>query len=1523
MSPLLTSPKGQSQSQSQGQGQSKLNNVLSNIAKQCKTTPDQVADVYPCTPLQQGLITLSVTSPGSYTAQHIFKLQASVDQSRMKDAWTTVFSQHAILRTRIITVGENAMQVVLKQGPQWADCSDLQAYLAADAAIPLQLGETLSRLAISDTHVVWSAHHSVYDGFSVELVLRDVAAVYGGGDILARPSYRQFIQRTYTAKQKALTEAFWKEKSVHVEDVDVFPRLPAAYRPQPNSVYEHEVVLSIDGPSSVTLSTIANAAWALVQASHLGAEEVTFGTTLSGRNANMPDIDKVVGPTLATVPVLLSTNRNQSISEFLKSTQTYFTAIIPHQQIGLQNLKRLSPQTAALCNFQTLFAFQPGGGMAETQTPYAHLFATENKDKVDAAFFNYALTFQCSLAGSGELRVMASYDDNVLSRAQMERLVLQFEHVVSQLLSSNDLDRLSEIQLVSPQDLAQLDIWDKEAERYEELLPLDAIHRHVVSRPNAMAVASWDGTLIYAELDDLATRLACWLVQTQNVGPETVVPICFHRSQWMIVSILAVLKAGGAFLLLDPIYPESRLAYMIEMVQARTILVSESTKDKFINFSGNILAVDAAWFSSHTNTSLPIKMQSLSPDRAMYLVFTSGSTGQPKGVIVTHASYASSAAGHIPALGITASTRQLFFASPAFDLSIYETVSSLMAGATICVPSEEDRNGSVAPVIRNMDVTLISLTSSYARHLKPEDVPGLQTLALVGEPLARDVQRVWADKVTLLNAYGPAECSVVSTVKRPVTRDSTPANIGHTVAGRAWVVHPADHDILLPIGATGELLIEGNHLARGYLTDDDKTAAAYIYNPHWSGLSGRRFYKTGDLVHFDLDGSLIFEGRKDTQVKIRGQRVEVAEVEFHVSKLFPKAAGVAVEVLKAESEHNVQLVAFLFCDELTWDSDAERILQRLSDGKIGTMSHIKQRLETVMPYHMVPTRYQLWPAMPTSLAGKLDRKALKEELRTPSGKVLELDETSATFPAIEATNTVALRLNKKILSLAPEQKTSALEGRDFPLSILGLDSIQLISIVTFIRTEYGAKMTVGTLYDLKLTITGLAAMITTPENGTASTHAPLNLSKELQNVYADLTRRSESAKVKRRVFLTGATGLLGTQILRQLLLDPSVQRVIVHVRATSAEKGLERVVASAKLAKWWDPSYGSRLECWAGDLGLPQLGLTAEQWRMLCGQSEARDSITAIIHNGAAVQWQAPYHALKAVNVDSTVDLLSAVSQWRADEAGSFTFVSGGLKRSPGQSLDSFLKALEQANGYSQSKFVAEELVSRFAREQSKHRISIVRPGWIVGNEVDAVPNTDDFLWKLVQACLAIGAYPDTGGEMWLAVADAEEVATRILGAAFSTTSTGASLAGAAGAAGAIVENVESGTTVSRFWEVIQQHANMPLKAMDAEGWKKAAEEFVARQSSTAKQAAFLPVLAMLQDPSMEFGVQPPALSKTDGGSSGSKRVDGALGSNVRVLVEAGFFKSSDVSSGSGSGGKVVNVFSRTRVNEGRAGVVV
>lgn len=698
-----------------------------------------------------------------------------------------------------------------------------------------------------------------------------------------------------------------------------------------------------------------------------------------------------------------------------------------------------------------------------------------------------------------------------------------------------------------------------------------------------------------------------------------------------------------------------------------------------------------------------------------------------------------------------------------------------------------------------------------------------------------------------------------------------------------WIVDPMDYDRLVPIGAVGELLVEGPIVGSGYLNNPDKTAASFIPSPRWAKPSPgttiqKRFYKTGDLVRYDEDGSLIFQGRQDTQVKIRGQRVEIAEIEYHLAQLFPLAAGSAVELLQLEGNKSQELVAFIFCGDDIWKRSKHKDQTSLFPllGVLPTVEGvpgIKAQLGKTLPRYMIPTRYQLWASVPTSLSGKLNRKQLQAELRNPGERAtaIELHEPTSGFHSIGPTNLIALRLNKKILSFVLGESGTSLIDRDFPLSMLSLDSIQLIILVAFIRNEFDVKVAVATLYDPRLTVTGLAAKISGCQQNRNGERAEvflpvLDLSTEIQDIYHQFTWQSKSLRLRKRGFLTGATGLLGSQTLRQLLDDPSVDKVVVHVRASTTSEAVKRVVSTATLAQWWSPSYLDRIECIPGDLSAPRLGVQAEKWRMLCNIGiRPEEKLTAIGHNGAAVHWQAPYQSLKPINVGSTVDLLAALDQW--DQPGSFTFISGGLQRSTSQNKRTFMEILQQSNGYSQTKFVAEELVTMFANRQSAHHVSIVRPGLIIGTEKEGIPNVDDFQWKLVQVCLRMGVYPMDEGHLWLPVAGVDEVATAILASTFELTPQNA--------INPSVVDVETGVTVSQFWELVQDTLGVTLESMKPEAWKQVAERFLDPDDS------FRPLLAIVQESRQGFGAQKP--------DSAENLRPGVIRRNVQTLADIGF----------------------------------
>ncbi|KAL8877067.1 MAG: hypothetical protein Q9198_004846 [Flavoplaca austrocitrina] len=977
------------------------------------------------------------------------------------------------------------------------------------------------------------------------------------------------------------------------------------------------------------------------------------------------------------------------------------------------------------------------------------------------------------------------------------------------------------------------------------------------------------------------------------------------------------------------------------------VLVSRMCHDLFPTVASKRLTIDERFFAeedllSQASTSPEESyLDAMSVEKAMYVVFTSGSTGEPKGVIVSHGSYCTGAMAHNPYYELGPGSRYLLFGSPAFDLYIHEIVSTLMAGGCICVPSGDDQMGDITGVIRSMDVNTASFTSSFARQIDPQDVPGLKILALVGEALAKDQQEAWADRVCLLNSYGPSECSVITNIHKGVTKSSDTTNIGPVIAGSGWIVDRNDHDRLLPLGAPGELLIEGPLLGRGYLNDPEKTAAAFIENPRWaSGSAGRtrRFYKTGDVVRYGADGSLVLEGRKDTQVKIRGQRVELGEVEYQLGKLFPNASGVAV--VYSRRDETSELIAMVSCGGI-WDTTAERngLLPQLADASISTLPDIKARLGKTLPRHMVPARCVLVPDLPILPSGKRDRKKLQQVLKDPDIHYHEIHEFSVTIPYIEPDNRIAEQLSDKLVNLSAAKdsdRAAALSRRDLSLSSLDLDSIQLINLLSFIRKEFDVSLSIALLYEDSLTISALAKVISdhrsglTAHNGNQRT----DLSSEVQNAYKRLLTSTEPPSytaapqlltTKRTVFLTGATGYLGSEILRQLVTFASIQKVIVHVRAATAGKALERIIRAATLSKWWSSCYVSRIECWPGDLGAPNLGLPAPQWKILTGDCGPDERISGIIHNGAAVQWQAPYAALKAVNVGSTIALLSATR--RSPFPISFTYVSGGVKSSSDGERGSLAADIAKANGYSQTKYVSEELVAKYAREgdgkKGHHAFHIMRPGLIVGTEEHGVPNTDDFLWRLVQACYTVGGYPKPETGVWLAVADVREVAAAsVLGMSRFFSS------GSGEQQKLDVTEIEAGVLVQDFWAIVTEELGARIKAVDGEEWVGRIKDML---EQLEEEHPYRPLVAMLEEGSFGLGSQRVMAKKNrvDGTeeemaeeATSDERVCKATRKNLKVLKSAGFFgavsehTSLDAISGVS---EQVATFGRTVLGKGRS----
>lgn len=1043
-------------------------------AQLCSIPESTVQDIYPCTPLQDGLMALSIKNHGSYVSQSVYRLPVDIDIGRFKTSWEAVFKQVDILRTRIIedVTSSSLLQVVVDESIQWYCEPELEKYLEKDRKHPVGLGKELVRFALAglvstSQYFIWTIHHTLYDGWSKDLILNAVHAHYQGIETTQLAPFKQFIHHLGTFNSNASAK-FWRSQLSQTFQ-NHFPSLPSVdYQAQTDRRDFHRVkfLRAQRATSSITSSTIIRAAWAIIVGRYSSTNDVVYGTILSGRHANGFPIESIVGPTITTVPVRCRIDKSASVVSFLKQVQQDAAEIFAHEQYGLQNIRRLGPEVQEASNFQNLLIVNG----VQAETPDSNLFNECAIPGHQADFLTYPLTIECTPSSDG-LEVVAQYDSRLISSEQISRLVKQFEHVLGQLAAESPQAIVNDVEIISSQDKLDILNWNSQPLERTERCVHHLVEERAHTQPNAVAVCSWDGQLTYAELDETSNRLANHLIEI-GVRASVIVPFCFSKSIWAVVATLAILKAGGCFVAIDPTHPTSRLETIIAETKA-TISIMEPKHARILQYlTKNTIVLDNAFIDSLPMTEEHPKSD-VSPQDPAVVVFTSGSTGVPKGIVLEHAALSSSIAAHGPILQINTASRVLQFASYTFDVSIGEMFTTLIMGGCVCIPSDEDRLNNLAGAINSLSVNWANLTPSVATLIDPDETPHLKTLVLSGEAPTSENVSTWSTKVHLINIYGPAECSIWSMCLPVVEENSQATNIGYGVGSRSWVVDVDDNHRLAPVGCVGELLIEGPILARGYLNDDKKTASSFISHPDWlrnaSESSSYRAYKTGDLVRYNPDGSVIYIGRKDMQVKLHGQRIELPEIEHQIA-----ASTLTSQVMVALPGSGLcknQLVAVLTLKELPptlangeeWMSP---IVNTIVTSRVSTLSELAS--QTLPPY-MIPSLWVVVYKMPLGTSGKLHRKQILERLETIDKNTLDkISSITATriIQAPESRNELLLQ------SVWSQVLNVQIDDANKSFFSLGGDSITAMQVVSRCRKE-GIAVTVQDIIRCK-TISKLA-----------------------------------------------------------------------------------------------------------------------------------------------------------------------------------------------------------------------------------------------------------------------------------------------------------------------------------------------------------------------------------------------------------------------------------------------------------------
>jgi amino acid adenylation domain-containing protein len=569
---------------------------------------------------------------------------------------------------------------------------------------------------------------------------------------------------------------------------------------------------------------------------------------------------------------------------------------------------------------------------------------------------------------------------------------LHFFAPILDTLFSNPNRKLLDFLSVSQDELEELWKWNSPMPPDMQVCHHDMISEQAAKLAEKTAIEAWDGNLTYQQVEEYSTSLAQNL-RLLDDAPNQIIPLLFEKSRWTIVAVLAIMKAGACFALLDPAQPEGRLRSITQQINASLFICarSQSTLAARIAPSATIIPISESKFDKvykpyaeqQPKTTLP----KVSPSARMYVQFTSGSTGLPKGCIISHGQYTSGAVPRAYNVGYRQHSRVLDFASYAFDVCIDSMLCTLANGGTLCTPSEDRRMNDLSGAMRDLRVTFAGMTPSVARTLDVDILDHLDSIALGGEGVSASDATSWGRKTRVVNAYGPSETTVGATINPDVGAKSY-ITMGKATGCALWLTEPSDHNKLVPIGAVGELLIEGPIVGDGYLNNPAKTKEVFIEDPEFlkqgsKTIPGRhgRIYKTGDLVRYDPDGNgeIIFVGRQDQQVKLRGQRIELAEIEYNMQKHLPPDCQLATEVIKPGGSGEPTLVAFLVEQKKNGMRHLDgNIFGSFSNKFQAALQKMTQELFKDLPGYMVPSAYiPLWK-MPLLVSCKTDRKRLRE-----------------------------------------------------------------------------------------------------------------------------------------------------------------------------------------------------------------------------------------------------------------------------------------------------------------------------------------------------------------------------------------------------------------------------------------------------------------------------------------------------------------------------------------------------------------
>ncbi len=1264
----------------------------------------------------------------TYNIPMLWEVKGKLDLNKLEKVLKEIIKRHDSFRTYFALIDGEPVQKIYEQvefkiAYKNAKEDEVQA-IANEFIKPFELNKApLLRggvIKISDERqiLILDTHHIIFDGMSMGVFEKEFSTLYLDGKLQAlNIHYKDFSEwQRNLMKTEVIQEQkkYWLSK--FKEEIPVlnlqtdYKRLNCKSFEGNNVRFKIEKQLTekltkVIKDNGVTLYMLLFAAYNVLLFRYTGQEDIIVGTPVAGRTH--PDLKNLMGMFVNTVAMRNYPKGEKTFKEFLFEIRETALGAFENEEYQFEELVsnlNIPRDNARNPLFDVVFVLENmniEGVKVEGLEFKPYAFETKTSK------FDFSLIAKKE---EGEIKFNFEYCTKLFKKETIERLAEHYVNILKAIAENLEV-KLSEVNIISEYEKRQLLIdFNNAKEEYPRLKTIvDLFEEQVKRTPQNTVVVYRNNSITYEELNEKSNKLAR-ILREKGVKADDIVGIMMEKSIELIIGIVAILKSGGAYLPVDPNYPEERIKYMLEDSGTSILLTKDYLKSK-VKFKGTEINLEDGDLFVGDGSNLK---RISTPKNLAYVIYTSGTTGKPKGVLIEHESLVNVALWHNKYHLVTSSDRAAMYASNSFDASVEEIFPYLISGAALYIIPEEIRLELIRlnEYYEKNKITIGFLPTQFCELFMKLGNKSLRRIIVAGDKLKCFIK----NKYEIINCYGPTECTVLATAFE-VKKEYCNIPIGKPIANAKLYVLDNNNN-LQPIGVAGELCISGIGLARGYLNKPELTREKFVDNPF---AIGKRMYKTGDLVRWLPDGNIEYIGRKDNQVKVRGFRIELGEIETQLLKL--KEVKEAAVVAREDVNGNKCICAYVV------------------KNKVFSVKELKQELLKSLPDYMIPAYFVEIEKMPLTSNEKINRKALPPI----DMKQIAREEYEAPRSDIEKSLVEVWQLVLGVEKI----------GINDDFFDLGGDSIKAIKIVSKLIIDF--EITINDIFENK-TVASLAKKLKFNKNNLKHKIDFLKeaaLTKDLDNEkicygmnqYKILNRLYDEINVKKeikynKILLTGATGYLGIHILRELLKQDD-KIIYLIVRGNSKEEAKERLIKNYEFYFKENicEQHLKNIKILNGDLTVEKFGLEKEVYETLAREVEC------IINSAANVKHYGKYKEFYDINVLGVKRIIEFAGYIRNKALNHISTISIGLGKSENENLlfseyDNIVNDNIE-NYYLKTKVMAEKLILQ--ARNNKINTNIFRVGNIVFNSETGIFQKnigENGFYEMVKSYIKLGRMP-------------------------------------------------------------------------------------------------------------------------------------------------------------------------------------